>query len=333
MSDRGNALRRAAEWLAAGEPVALATVVETFGASPRPVGSVMTVGTDGAFEGSVSGGCVEATVITEARDVLAGGAPRLLEFGVADETAWEVGLACGGQLRVWLEAVREPALLTRLSDGAAVGRVVRLADGASAILDSQTLSSDVASGAVAEARSAFDKGRGGPLSGAGEGHCLLVYPPLARMLVIGAVHIAQVLVPMAAAAGFDVTVIDPRRVFATPDRFAGAALDLRWPDEALEALRPDDATAVVALTHDPKLDDPGLAAALRSPAFYVGALGSRRSHAARRERLAALGFTEAELDRIHGPVGLDIGGRGAGEIAVSIAAQVVAARHGRPTRP
>lgn len=147
--------------------------------------------------------------------------------------------------------------------------------------------------------------------------------PPPRMVIVGAVHIAQALAPMAAQAGFAVTVIDPRRVFATAERFPGVTLAADWPDEALEAHPPDARTAVITLTHDPKLDDPALAAALRSGAFYLGALGSRRTHAARCERLAEMGFSDDETGRIHGPVGFDIGAREPPEIAISILAQVI----------
>lgn len=155
-------------------------------------------------------------------------------------------------------------------------------------------------------------------------------PPL-RLIVVGAVHIAQALVPMAAGLGFAVTVVDPRRAFATEERMGGrVAISTDWPDEAMAALAPDARTAVVTLTHDPKLDDPALEVALRSPAFYIGSLGSRRTHAKRVARLTEAGLTEAEIARIHAPVGLDIGAVTAPEIAVSILAQIVAARRGGP---
>jgi len=150
-----------------------------------------------------------------------------------------------------------------------------------------------------------------------------IRPP--RLIVVGAVHIAQALVPMAQIAGFEVTVLDPREGFATADRFPGAALVREWPDRVMDTLRPDDRTGVVALTHDPKIDDPALIAALRSSAFYIGALGSRKTQGARRERLGALGFTTADLERIHGPVGLAIGARTPEEIAVAVLAQVIGA--------
>ncbi len=159
---------------------------------------------------------------------------------------------------------------------------------------------------------------------------LHAYNPPARIVVIGAVHIAQALVPLAVQLAYGVVVVDPRRAFASPERFPGVVISNEWPDDAMDALRPDSRTAIVALTHDPKLDDPGLDRALRSGAFYIGALGSRRTHAGRLERLRALGHDEATLGRIRGPVGLNVGAVSAPEIALSILAQIVAVRRGSP---
>jgi xanthine dehydrogenase accessory factor len=159
-----------------------------------------------------------------------------------------------------------------------------------------------------------------------------VHNPAPRLIIIGAVHISQALAPMAALAGYAVTVVDPRRAFATEDRFPGVTLSGDWPDEAMEKLKPDVRTAVVTLTHDPKLDDPALSAALRSPSFYIGALGSKKTHGARLGRLTKAGFTEGDLARIHGPAGLDIGAKSPAEIAVSVLAQLTAARRNRQSQ-
>jgi xanthine dehydrogenase accessory factor len=159
-----------------------------------------------------------------------------------------------------------------------------------------------------------------------------VHNPAPRLIIIGAVHISQALAPMAAVSGYAVTVVDPRRAFATEDRFPGVSLSGDWPDEAMEILKPDVRTAVVTLTHDPKLDDPALTAALRSPAFYIGALGSKKTHAARLGRLTRAGFTDDDLARIHGPAGLDIGAKSPAEIAVSVMAQLTAARRNRQSQ-
>jgi len=307
-----SALKTAAVWARAGHHVAVATVIETWGSAPRRIGSRLAIRDDGLFEGSVSGGCVEGDVITEAQALLETGLiSRRLDYGVADETAWQVGLACGGRISVLVQRLGDPGFPLALVD-----RLVAAADAGEEV----ALATDLASGATIAA---------------GEGDFVLRWPPPRRLAIIGAVHIAQALVPLAQGLGIAVTVIDPRGLFAADARFAGHAagggsgfagvgLDRRWPDEALAEWRPNAASAVVALTHDPKLDDVALAAALRSPAFYIAALGSRKNHGRRRERLAALGFADSDLDRIHGPAGLDIGAADPAEIALSIAAQLTA---------
>lgn len=290
-------------WIAAGHKAAIATVIETWGSAPRRAGAHLVIRDDGLFEGSVSGGCVEGDVIAAAADVIADNAPRRLEYGVADARAWEVGLACGGRIAVLVQPVSEagfaPALADRLGKALASGESVRV-----------TTADD-----------------GVSREGEGEGFARL-YEPAGRLMIIGAVHIAQALVPMAELLGYVPLVVDPRGSFAAAERFSHISVDSRWPDEALADWKPDGASAVVALTHDPKLDDPALIAALNSPAFYIAALGSRKNQAIRRERLAAAGFDDTALARIHGPAGLAIGAENPAEIALSIAAQMIAVRRG-----
>ena len=299
------AIDAARTWLAAGHKVAIATVIETWGSAPRGVGAHLVIRDDGLFEGSVSGGCVEGDVIVAARDVIADGGWQRLDYGVADARAWEVGLACGGRIAVLVQAVADgvfaPALLDAGVAARDAGRTFALA-------------TDLSTGITTEAMA---------------GDFVRAYPPPLRLAIVGAVHIAQTLVPMAALIGFDACVIDPRGLFAAGPRF-DVAVDARWPDEALNDWRPNAASAVVALTHDPKLDDVALMAALRSDAFYIAALGSRKNHAGRLERLRAQGFDDAALARINGPAGLAIGAKGPAEIALSIAAQMVAAWRGAP---
>jgi xanthine dehydrogenase accessory factor len=179
---------------------------------------------------------------------------------------------------------------------------------------------------LAEVRQALQSDESGILEAGGRKLFAQVHNPPPRLLLVGAVHISQALAPMASMAGYGVSVIDPRRAFATDERFPGIDMRGDWPDEAMAALKPDRRTAVVTLTHDPKLDDPALQAALRSPAFYIGALGSKRTHAARLQRLAAAGFTEADFIRIHGPVGLSIGALSPAELAISVLGQITAVR-------
>lgn len=331
MTDDDAALAAALTWLREGRPAALATVVETWGSSPRPLGSLLAATADGAFEGSVSGGCVEGAVVTECASVLRTGAAQLLDFGVSNEHAWEVGLACGGRLNVFIERIDDADLLEKLCKRRPLVRVIDLVSGDYAILgdDESAGTLSLSQGTLDLARQALAEGRSLRADTDGRALFVAVFDVPMRLMIVGAVHVAQVLAPIAKAAGLDVIVIDPRQTFASESRFPSTALRHDWPDEALADLAPDARTAVVTLSHDPKLDDPALMAALSSPAFYVGALGSRKTHAARRKRLSAAGFANRDVARIHGPVGLDLGGRAAPEIAVAILAEIIATRYGR----
>lgn len=343
----------ALRWREQGIHSALATVLKTWGSSPRRAGSQLAINESRAFVGSVSGGCIEGAVIESAKGVMADGKPKTLEFGVSDDEAWSVGLACGGQVAVYLEAVRDDdlGLLRQLVKDAEErrGAVVAtwLASGRRVLLhpwEDEGASSSAGPAGSAGGLGAPLRNRGSAVSGevraaareavtrdrstvldTPDGEVFLhVHNPPLRLVVIGAVHITQSLAPMAALAGFDVTVVDPRSAFAADARFPGVKLDRRWPDEALAAPL-DPRTAVVALSHDPKLDDPALEAALRSNAFYIGALGSRKSHAKRTQRLSEKGFGDADFARIHAPIGLDIGSVTPAEIALATLAEVVAA--------
>lgn len=307
-------------WHRAGRGAVLATVVETWGSAPRQAGSQLAIAGDGTFMGSVSGGCVEGAVVTEAVDALADGKPRMLTFGVSDDQAFAVGLACGGTIRVLVEPVGKAmpeALLAEL----VAARAGRLA--VAYLVNTTTWErglsggeGDALAGAVV-ARMRADK------SGIEEDAWFIaIHNPPLRMIVVGAVHIAQALLPMARVCGYDPTLIDPRGAFGAEARFPGEVISDDWPDEAMIALKPDARTAVVTLTHDPKLDDPALLAALASPAFYIGCLGSTRTHAKRLDRLRAAGVTDAQIARLKAPVGLDIGAKSPAEIAVSIMAQI-----------
>ncbi|WP_439124513.1 XdhC family protein [Marivita sp.] len=304
----------ALDWHRAGKGAVLATVIETWGSAPRRVGSQLAISGEGEIEGSVSGGCVEGAVVVEAMEALEDGKPRELEFGVSDQDAFEVGLACGGTIRVLVEpvgAVLPEDILDQLvkfrSDRQPVAYVVDL-DGETCALTKEGYDH------------AFRMDRSGFVEGSRT--FVGIHNPPLRLIVVGAVHIAQALVPMARIAGYDPTLIDPREAFGSDTRFPGETILHDWPDEAITQLGLDTRTALVLLTHDPKLDDPALEQALRADCFYIGALGSTRTHAKRVERLTAAGFTEAEIAQIHGPVGLDIGASGPAEIAVSILAEM-----------
>jgi xanthine dehydrogenase accessory factor len=322
-------LSAALRWRAHGRKAALATVLRTWGSSPRQPGSQLAVNDEREFVGSVSGGCVEGAVIESALQVMSSGTPQKLDFGVSDEDAWAVGLACGGKVSIYVEAVDEAAeavlreLLADRTERRAAVLATTLADGSRQLLHPlDDLPAAVTALGVA-AREAALADRSALVEAHDRDVFLQVQNPPLRMVVVGAVHIAQALAPMAAMAGFDVTVVDPRRAFASDARFPGVHLVRGWPDEILAGFGIDHRTAIVTLSHDPKLDDPALEAALRSHAFYIGALGSRRTHGKRVERLKGKGFSESNLARIHAPVGLDIGAVSPAEIAVSTLAQVV----------
>ena len=220
------------------------------------------------------------------------------------------------------------ALQEARTERRAVVLATRLSDAAETLIYRDTADGEFASGSalVAAARRAMDIGRSETVETGGQKFFLNVYVPPARLLIVGAVHIAQTLAPMAAMLDFDVTVVDPRGAWATGQRFPGVKVVQDWADEAFETMGLDSSTAVVTLTHDPKLDDPALEAALKSDVFYVGALGSRRTHAKRKDRLAEAGITEEQFTRVHGPIGLNIGAKSPAEIAVSILGQIVEVR-------
>lgn len=310
-------------WRQQGRGAVLATVIRTWGSAPRPAGSQLAIAGDGQMMGSVSGGCVEAAVVVEALEALRDGRPRLLEFGVADEDAFAVGLACGGQIAVLVEPVGETpgalpeALLVDLVTARAAGQAVALLTHPESHERRLTAGPGDPMAAVIAERLRADR------SGQEEdGWFVAVHNPPLRLIVVGAVHIAQALLPMARACGYAVRLVDPRSAFGSRARFPDEALLEDWPDEAVAGLCPDARTAIVTLTHDPKLDDPALMAALASPAFYIGCLGSTRTHARRLTRLVAAGVDEAGIARLHAPVGLDIGAKSPAEIAVSIMAQI-----------
>jgi xanthine dehydrogenase accessory factor len=284
--------------------MALATVIATWGSAPRPRGSHMLVHEDGRFEGSVSGGCVEGEVLLAAAATIADGQTRHLDYGVADDSAWEVGLPCGGQIALLVQPIDDggfaPDLFDQIADARDQGRRI-------------ALTTDFATG---KSRIGDDPG---------EGRFVNIYTPPRRLLIVGAVQIAQSLATIARELDVAPVLIDPRGRFLTEERFPGVTLDDRWPDAAVAAWKPDAATAVVTLSHDPKIDDPALIAALASPAAYIAALGSRRSHAKRLERLTAAGVSDADLARLDAPAGLAIGAQGPAEIALSIAAGMIQA--------
>ena len=310
-------LADALQWRRAGHAVTLVTVVETWGSAPRPPGALLAVRDDGAVSGSVSGGCVEDDLIARTKQALQQGAadadplPAMLAYGVTKEEAARFGLPCGGSLRLVQEPLTDTTwieeVLQRTANHQLVARTLTLASGAVRLHD-----------ATRAQAMQFD---GSTLT--------TLFGPRWRLLLIGASQLSQAVAAMATALDFEVLVCDPREEYAMDTvgrRVAG------MPDDVVRELRPDAHTAIVALTHDPKLDDMALLEALTSEAFYVGALGSRRNQAARKARLAEhFGLTDAQLARLHGPVGLALGARTPAEIAVSIVAEIVQVKNSAAT--
>lgn len=309
-----NAPEQALAWHEAGRGAVLATVVETWGSAPRRVGAQLVIAGDGEMQGSVSGGCVEGAVVLEAAEALEKGTQVMLEYGVSDGDAFAVGLACGGTIRILVEPVGSvlPVDLLRALTEARAARTP-VAYEANLKTGTRRLTRE-----GYRDRFAMDKSGIEP---EGDVFVAIHNPPL-QLIIVGAVHIAQALVPMARVAGYDISVVDPRGAFGSQARFPGERIVADWPDEALKEIGVHSRTAVVLLTHDPKLDDPALQIALRSDAFYIGALGSKRTHASRLERLAEAGLEPHQIGRIHGPIGLDIGASGPPEIAVAILAEM-----------
>ncbi len=317
-------------WIEAGRTVALATVVKTWGSAPRPVGAQLVIDADMNFEGSVSGGCVEGAVIFEAVEAMQDGTCRILSFGVSDDTAFEVGLACGGQIEVMVEPVgvgQGPSVeeLRALVDARAARRPV-IWEVDTKTWTRQLIERDAADEAGKVLFLNDKSNRDGDVFRG-------VHNPPLRLVIVGAVHIAQPLVQMARLAGYDVVLSDPRDSFASAERFPGETFLDGWPDEALAEYGLDTRTAVVTLSHDPKIDTPALQTALASEAFYVGALGSTRTHAKRVAALQEAGLSDAVISRIDGPVGLDIGAASPAEIAVAIMGEMTERLRRPETRP
>lgn len=306
-------LQKAEEWRAAGEPVALATVVATRRSSPRPPGSKLAVTAGGRLFGSVSGGCVEADVAARAQAILAGEPPELVSYGIADEQAWAVGLPCGGEIDVFVEPLvpgpERPVVFTVI-EGEPLGAKLELPEELE--------------------RAALRRGRSHVFEHDGRTIFADVSGPPPCLFVYGAVDTAEALCKTAKLLGWKTVVADARARFATKERIPSAdELLVVWPDDALAQQPPDTATAIFVLTHDDKFDLPMLTAAVKTDAFYIGALGSRRNQERRRELLREAGLTEEELERISGPAGLDIGADSPAETALSMLAEALAVRAGR----
>tara|TARA_B100000686_G_scaffold138346_1_gene145780 strand:+ start:557 stop:1609 length:1053 start_codon:yes stop_codon:yes gene_type:complete len=332
------------EWDANQEPFAVARVVETWGSSPRKVGSAMLVDGTMKVAGSVSGGCIEGAVIEEAQQVLVTGNPKKLSYGVDDQTAWSAGLSCGGEVSVLVERHwplaegdtsegvwqklrkevgdnRPVILLTRVNPDGAQPHLLVTPD-----CDVTGLWGELTEKAVAAALDAYEHRASGLVEIEDEAVFVQVFPQCDQLIVIGAGHISLPLVQYASLLDFETVVIDPREVFAKSERFPvnPTRMFAKWPEAILDDWDLNEATYCVVLTHDPKIDDQALHFFLEAPVAYIGALGGRKSHAKRRSRLKESGYSDAVIDRIKGPVGLDIGAETPAEIALSIVAEIVA---------
>ncbi len=323
--------------------IALATVIQTWGSSPRRAGAKMAMTLDGKITGSVSGGCVEGAVFDTGVEVLKTNRPQLLHFGVADETAWEVGLACGGSIDIFVQPLA-PEMFKRIRSVIVEERPavnISIVRGPAALLGKElllhddgsvtgTISDQLNPRALSIAKESLTTGesRRLMLSEDVEIFADVILPP-PTLIAVGGVHITIALMALAKTLGYRTVVIDPRSAFGNETRFPNVdQLIPLWPDEAFQQIPITRSTAIAMLTHDPKLDDPALKIALASPAFYVGALGSKTTQAKRRQRLIEEGLTKAQLDRLHGPIGLELGAGTPEEIAMSIMAEIVGVRNG-----
>lgn len=331
-------------WRSHKKPIALATVIQTWGSSPRKAGAKMAMTAQEGIIGSVSGGCVEGAVYDCGVETLKSHKPQLLHFGVADETAWEVGLACGGSIEVFVKQLNDEIYQAvrnvLVEDKAAT--LITIIRGTDSIIGKEMLyRSDGAT--VGGIGSGFDEAALTAMKAALTSRqstrislndsteaFIEVILPSPQLIAVGGVHITMALMQIARTLGYRTVVIDPRRAFGSEERFATVdKLIQKWPDEALSEIGIHYSTALAMLTHDPKLDDPALKIALKSPAFYIGALGSKKTQGARRERLLADGITEDQLKRLRGPIGLELGASSPQEIALSIMAEIIAAQNGK----
>lgn len=329
-------------WRAENKSIALATVIQTWGSSPRRAGAKMAITPDGGITGSVSGGCVEGAVFEEGVEALKLNRPKLLHFGVADETAWEVGLACGGNIEIFVKPFDSEYFKSLRSIIAEERSAVNLTivRGPNELLGRETLVREdgLVTGMLSDHLNAAALNVANETLASGESKRVMlnedvevfaeaILPP-PTLIAVGGVHITIALMALAKTLGYRTVVIDPRTAFGNEERFPNVdQLIPLWPQDAFRQIPITRSTAVAMLTHDPKLDDPALKIALSSPAFYVGALGSKTTQAKRRQRLFDDGLTEAQLNRLHGPIGLEIGAGTPEEIAMSIMAEIVAARN------
>ena len=295
-------------WLKEKRKVALATVISTWGSAPRPVGGQMAIDSNGEIIGSVSGGCIEGAVINEGINSINDGKLRIKDYGISNDMAWEVGLACGGELKILIQPLNlEDKIVYSIVENIKNREPTKL------IINCLTGSRHIDNSIINQI-SSYDKIKE---------EFIHVIDPKPRLFIVGAVHIAQALISLAKTADFEIILIDPRDHFATKDRFPNCKIINEWPDTALSNFILDKSTHLVTLTHDPKIDDPALIYTLKKDIGYIGSLGSKKTHNKRCERLIDIGFCQSDLSKIHGPIGLNIKAKTPAEIAVSIMAEII----------
>ena len=295
-------------WLKEKRKVALATVISTWGSAPRPVGGQMAIDSNGEIIGSVSGGCIEGAVINEGINSINDGKLRIKDYGISNDMAWEVGLACGGELKILIQPLNlEDKIVYSIVENIKNREPTKL------IINCLTGSRHIDNSIINQI-SSYDKIKE---------EFIHVIDPKPRLFIVGAVHIAQALISLAKTADFEIILIDPREHFATKDRFPDCKIINEWPDTALSNFILDKATHLVTLTHDPKIDDPALIYTLKKDIGYIGSLGSKKTHNKRCERLIDIGFCQSDLSKIHGPIGLNIKAKTPAEIAISIMAEII----------
>lgn len=305
------------DWREAGEDVVTATVINVQGSAPRPVGARLAVNRDGDMAGSVSGGCVESAVVIAALEVMESGVGRLEHFGISDEMAWDVGLSCGGMIDVWIEPLAKHAAIDETRARQKAG-------------ESLALVTWLDGSGKHDVMTDFPWEHSGTAELNGTSVYVELFPTVKQLVIFGAVHAAQPLSRYAQDLGFDVVIIDARKALATKERFPNVERILTlWPDDAYQQLTITASTWIAILSHDPKFDEPAILGALNTDAAYIGTVGSRKTNQDRRQRLLEAGVSEQQLARLHGPIGLNIGGKSPEEMAISILAEMIAIENGR----
>jgi xanthine dehydrogenase accessory factor len=326
-------LKQIDQWRSENKKIVWARVIQTWGSSPRPVGSCMLISSGQEMAGSVSGGCVEGAVLKEARQVVETGQSKRLAYGVSDENAWAVGLSCGGKIQVYLQLWDEPwtaALSNNLSSNAGCVLITELVDGNGFNgLFRDDMEGHLPKFLSDQAADAYAQRKHRIVTEGGKEYFIQVFPPRSKVIIIGAAHITADLIKLAHDFDFETIVIDPRRTFASNTTFPLKPDQLHeaYPSEVLPAMNLDPYTYAVILSHDPKIDDDALQLLLKSPVAYIGALGSKKNHEKRMARLHDKGFSDEEIGKIDAPIGIDIGAQGAKEIALSIMGAIIRAKN------